>query len=80
MSKIATRDQSPRNTVHPLRIARQRAGLSLSQVGERVGVSKATVSKWELDQMYPRPGQAAAILAMFPELSMAQIYAVKQAA
>lgn len=44
---------------HPLRLYRERAGLSQSEIGVQLGVNKATVSRWE-----SRSG--------FPSLSMAQ--------
>ena len=32
---------------------RTKAGLSQEAFGERIGVTRQTVSKWELDQVYP---------------------------
>lgn len=80
MSKTATTSHSSRTAAHPLRKARKAAKLTLEQVGKRVGVQRAAVSKWECGKGFPRPAQAAALVALFPQLSLEQLYAIKRAA
>ena len=48
-------DDSDTSAIREARIAK---GLSQEELGERVGVKKAAVSKWETGRVYPRPRQA----------------------
>jgi len=51
------------------RYARIRAGLSLAEVGEAVGVSAATVCRWELGQRRPVGRAALAYARLLDGLS-----------
>lgn len=47
---------------------RERARLSLQDVGDAVGVSAVTIWRWELDKASPRPALAARYGALLAEL------------
>lgn len=53
----------------PFRIRERRkvAGLNLVQIAAKLGVSIATVSRWERGESSPLPDQVAALDAMLPE-------------
>ena len=44
---------------------RKQAGLSQEQLGERVGVSRQTVSKWEIGQVVPNIAQCQKLAALY---------------
>ena len=44
---------------------RNEAGLSQEAFGERIGVTRQTVSKWELDQVYPELEKIVLISKVF---------------
>jgi len=56
-----TRRPSKPAAVHPLREARVKAKLTQQDVADRLEVTKAAVSAWELGRRYPLPGQAVRI-------------------
>ena len=45
--------------------ARRKAGLTQEQVAEKLGVSRQTVSKWELDETLPDIRQAKSLSALY---------------
>ncbi|MFA1543541.1 helix-turn-helix transcriptional regulator [Actinomadura monticuli] len=48
-----------------LRNYRNDAGLTQSEVAERVGVKQVTVSRWELGKVWPDPDQVQALALIF---------------
>lgn len=49
---------------NPIRVARKRRGLSQEALAEKLGSTKATVSKWERGATYPEPATAFRIASM----------------
>ena len=50
------------NRIQEIRI---QAGLSQEAFGEKIGVTRQTVSKWELDQVYPEIEKIVLISKIF---------------
>lgn len=44
-----------------IRTLREALGLTQAELGERIGVNKMTVARWEWGKLRPRPGAAAAL-------------------
>lgn len=60
------------HTISPVKTARIRKGLTQSQLAEQLGVSKATVSGWELGAANPGADRLAALSrALRPHLNLA---------
>lgn len=59
---------------HPIRRARCARGLTMEALGKRVGVTKATVSKWEQGDAFPAP-KLAFRLSKALKLPLEQVYA-----
>jgi len=59
---------------HPLRIARDERGMTLQQVADAVGVTRAAISSWELRAYRPRPEQVSKLCELFPSLTFEVIY------
>lgn len=47
-----------KNATHPIRRARLRHGLTQEALGRAIGVTKATVCKWEQGGALPEPAMA----------------------
>lgn len=80
MSKNVTRRKDSRAAAHPLRIARLRAGMTLAEVGDAVGVGRAAVHKWEQGECLPRPAAAAGLVQLLPGLTVEALYGIRKAA
>lgn len=65
--------------IHPIRVARTSRGLSMEALGKRVGVTKATVSKWEAGASFPEPHMAFR-LSQALKLPLEKVYAAARAA
>jgi len=65
---------------HPIRAARQARRLSQRGLAESLGITKATVSQWELGNKMPSPRLAILLQQKFPRLSLKKIYASATAA
>jgi DNA-binding XRE family transcriptional regulator len=78
MSKTETTAVSPTDT-HPIRDARIRHQLTQEVLGRALGVTKATVSKWEQGQALPEP-PVAFRLADALDLTLEDVYASARAA
>lgn len=65
-----------KNETNPIRRARQACGMTQQELGDRVGVSKATVSKWETGDGEPQPAEAVALTQIFrrQRLTLQAIY------
>lgn len=65
--------------IHPIRRARLRHGLTQESLGRAVGVTKATVSKWEQGDSLPEPA-VAIDLAKRLKINLESVYASARAA
>lgn len=54
-----------KNETHPIRSARIACGMTQDELGLRLGVSKATVSKWETGRAEPQPAEAVELTRVF---------------
>jgi len=59
---------------HPIREARQRRNMTQAELGSAVGVTKATVCKWELGQAMPEPAVAMQLASLLT-LPLEDVYA-----
>jgi DNA-binding XRE family transcriptional regulator len=78
MSQMETLAVSQSDT-HPIRKGRIRHGLTQAQLGEALGVTKATVCKWEKGDAMPEPATAFD-LAKLLELRLEDVYATARSA
>ena len=53
------------NLGHSLFTARKKSGLSQEETAEKLGVSRQTISKWELDETLPDIRQAKKLAALY---------------
>lgn len=63
------------DNTHPIRAARQARRLSQQGLAQVLGITKATVSQWELGNKMPSPRMAILLQQKFPRLSLKKIYA-----
>lgn len=66
-------------SVHPILSARQDKGLSQDALAKLVGVSKASVCKWEQGKAYPEPRTAFRV-AKALRVRLEDVYASARAA
>lgn len=64
----------PRNDPHPIRAARLKKRLSQQALGERIGVTKAAISKWESGATHPEV-ETAKKLAAELRIRLEDVYA-----
>lgn len=67
-----------KSDTHPIRAARLRRKMTQAAVGEAIGVTKATVCKWEQGQALPEPA-IAMDLGKLLKLSLEDVYASARA-
>lgn len=61
--------------LHPIRAARHQAGLTQAALAIAVGVTKASVSRWESWTDQPTPEKAKTLVKVLPDLTLDDIYA-----
>ena len=66
-------------SVHPILSARQRKGLSQEALAKLVGVSKASVCKWEMGKTYPEPRTAFGVAKVL-RIRLEDVFASAKAA
>jgi len=62
-------------TQHPIRTARERHKRTQQQIANAIGVTKATISRWETGLDLPSPVNAKALVDELPGLTLDLIYA-----
>jgi len=60
---------------NPIRLARQRTNRTQQDLGNAIGVTKATISRWETNTDLPDPANAKRLIEQLPGLTFDQIYA-----
>lgn len=66
--------------IHPIRLAREAAGLTQQELADLVGVSGAAVSAWERFVADPSPTIATRCCSHLPTLTLDAIYTKTEAA
>jgi DNA-binding XRE family transcriptional regulator len=56
-------------TNHPLRVERDKAGLSQAAVGTRVGVTRLAIVAYENGRRIPKPSVMVKLRELFPKLT-----------
>lgn len=72
--------RSHMDNTHPIRAARQARRLSQQELANALGITKGTISQWELGNKMPSPRLAIQLQATFPRLSLKKIYAAAKQA
>lgn len=60
---------------HPIRLARLAANMTQSGLALAVGVTKASVSRWESGADQPTPARAKDLVRVLPGLTLEKVYA-----
>lgn len=68
------KDLSIMNKTHPIRAARQQAGMTQQALADALKTTKGAVSAWEVWRAQPKPDHALHLSRILP-LTLEQIYA-----